>query len=492
MNLISPNPCFPHRPRRQVLIYALLLLAATLVAACGVGDKVALDEDGCALTADATLATTQTGPLCRGKVNFHDRQLVGLGGNGRSCADCHSPSDRFQLSPAKAQARLAAMTATGIDDPLFRAIDADDFRILGAAARDFTNLTVNGLVRVTMPLPANVKLLDCGATVPCPASAQPTAETQADIWRAVPTILDTRITGPDGQAPAWPRGANPSGGYQLDGRIDTLQNQALSALRNHAATTADPPVLFLDDLATFQGSMFSSPSVKLLADAMGAGAATLPDPDPVLNNLELVGKTVFNRACAQCHGNLGAHPSGSAPIRQGIAGTPTALVRYHDIITACPRPVDTMSPPRFVFAACSPSQMRNVRTYQITNSGAAPSGTPCGGAAAQPACVTRVTTSDPGRLLITGYPAAGGPGDIQKMDIPSLRGMAQTAPYFSNNTAATLEEMLEHYKQFFKRVQMQNPAAPLLTTQPGVTPPVIDRPFTDAETAALLAYLRKL
>ena len=54
------------------------------------------------------------------------------------------------------------------------------------------------------------------------------------------------------------------------------------------------------------------------------------------------------------------------------------------------------------------------------------------------------------------------------------------------------EEMLEHYKQFFKRVQVQNPAAPLLTTQPGVTPPVIDRPFTDAETAALLAYLRKL
>jgi cytochrome c peroxidase len=106
--------------------------------------------------------------------------------------------------------------------------------------------------------------------------------------------------------------------------------------------------------------------------------------------------------------------------------------------------------------------------------------------------VTRVTTSDPGRLLITGYPAAGGPGDIQKLDIPSLRGIALTAPYFSNNTAATLEDMLEHYKQFFKRVQVQNPAAPLLTTQPGVTPPVIDRPFTDDETPALLAYLRKL
>lgn len=52
--------------------------------------------------------------------------------------------------------------------------------------------------------------------------------------------------------------------------------------------------------------------------------------------------------------------------------------------------------------------------------------------------------------------------------------------------------MLEHYKQFFRRVAVQNPNAPLLTTQPGVVPPIIDRPFTDAETAALLAYQRKL
>ena len=76
--------------------------------------------------------------------------------------------------------------------------------------------------------------------------------------------------------------------------------------------------------------------------------------------------------------------------------------------------------------------------------------------------------------------------------IPNLRGISRTAPYFMNNTAATLEDMIEHYKQFFKRVAIQAPAAPLLTTKPGVTPPVIDRPFTDAEIPALLAYLRKL
>ncbi len=470
---------------KNQLAAALALLGGIAVSSCGGGD------DGEA-PAEASACAPADSAFCRGQANFHDRTLAGLGGNGRACSDCHMDSENFQLTPAAAQARFAKMTSTGVDDPLFRAIDADDFRVNGAAARDFTNLTQLGLVRVTIALPASVKLLECGATVPCPASALPTSETFADVWRSVPSIFDAKITGPDGAGPVWPRGPNPSGGYQLDGRIDTLQNQALSALRNHAGITVDPPASFLDDLAGFQSTQFSAPSVNALSDAITAGTSPLPDPDPVLDALETVGKSVFNRACAQCHGNQGGHPSGSTPILQGTQGTPTALARYHDILTACPRPIDNVSPPRFAFAPCSANQMKNVRTYEITNSGVAPSGSPCGGASPQPACVTRLTTSDPGRLLLTGYPDVGGRGDIQHMDVPSLRGISRTAPYFMNNSAATLEEMLEHYKQFFKRVQVQNPAAPLLTTQPGATPPVIDRPFADAEVPALLAYLRKL
>ena len=470
---------------KSQLAAALVLFGGIAVSSCGGGnDSAALPDPNACTPADST--------FCRGQVNFHDRTLAGLQGNGRACSDCHMDSENFQLTPAAAQARFAQMTMTGVDDPLFRAIDADDFRVNGAAAHDFTNLTQLGLVRITIALPANVKLLDCGATVPCPASARPTSETVADVWRSTPSIFDVNITGPDGVAPASPRGPNRSGGYQLDGRIDTLQNQALSALRNHAGVTVDPPASFLDDLAGFQSTQFSSSSVKALSDAIAAGTSPLPNPDPVLTTLELAGKAVFNRACAQCHGNQAGHPSGSTPMQQGMPGTPTAITRYHNISSACPKPVDNVNPPRFSFTPCSASQMKNVRTYEITNSGVAPSGIPCGGAAPQPACVTRVTTSDPGRMLLTGYPLAGGQGDIQAMDTPSLRGVSRTAPYFVNNSVATLEEMLEHYKQFFNRVQTQNPAAPLLTTQPGVTPPVIDRPFTDAEVPALLAYLRKL
>jgi cytochrome c peroxidase len=476
------------KPRSFTALTSATVLLAGIVAggACGGGgdDRVASSDPSACTPADSA--------ICRGQASFHDRALAGLGGNGRACSDCHMDAENFQLTPSAAQTRFEVMTLTGVDDPLFRAIDADDFRVNGAAARDFSNLTVNGLVRVTIPLPANVKLLDCGATVPCPASALPTSETEADVWRATPSIFDVAITGPDGVAPTSPRGPNPNGGYQLDGRIDTLQNQALGALRNHAKVTVDPPASFLDDLAAFQKTQFSSPSVKALFDAMAAGTSPLPDPDPALDALETAGKVVFNRSCAQCHGNQAGHPSGSSPLQQGTQGTATAITRYHNVFSACPRPVDNVNPPRFSFAACSASQMKNVRTYEITNSGVAPSGTPCGGAAPQPACVTRLTTSDPGRLLLTGHPLAGGQGDMQAMDTPSLRGIRRTAPYFSNNSAATLEEVVEHYKQFFKRVQTQNAAAALLTTQPGVTPPVIDRPFTDAEVPALLAYLRKI
>ena len=40
------------------------------------------------------------------------------------------------------------------DDPLFRPIDADDFRTNGDSAHDFSNLRQNGLVRITLPAAA--------------------------------------------------------------------------------------------------------------------------------------------------------------------------------------------------------------------------------------------------------------------------------------------------------------------------------------------------
>ena len=325
----------------------------------------------------------------------------------------------------------------------------------------------NGLVRVTMPLPANVKLID-------PATGQPTAETSVDLWRAVMPVFNVAITGPDGNAPTWPpgvprapimgqdpNGPNRQGGYQHDARFGTLQEQARGALVAHTQVAVEPPTQLLDDLAAFQQSLFTSRKVKRLARAILANSTPFPDPDPELNELEQQGKVVFNRACAQCHGGT-LHPSGSTP----ETAIPRPIVRYHTIQSACPRPATDG------YAPCPQRLARNARTYQLTLA----NGT-----------TQTFTTDDPGRLLLTGQPA-----DLGVMDIPQLRGISKTAPYFHNNSAATLEEVLDLYNAFFARVARLNPPPnlPPILSSNGL---VVDRGFiTEGERAALLAYLRKL
>ena len=399
--------------------------------------------------------------VARGFRAFMDRRLHDLGGNGRACADCHMPTDRFQLSPASAEARFQLLQwrrqfDPQADDPLFRPIDADDFRTNGVAANDFRNLRQNGLIRITFALPPNIRLID-------PATNGPSSETFVDVWRMVPTVNDVKLTGADDADP-WPRGPNPTGGYQLDGRFGTLQEQALGAFVSHAEVVTLPSSQILDDLAAFQQVLFTNSRVRAVAEALDAGMVP-PDPDPPLTELEEQGKAVFTRACAQCHGGPGQSTS-QAPV-----------VRYHTIATQCPRPVDPVSPARFAFAPCPPRLAGNARTYEIT----LPNGSKI-----------RRTSSDPGRALITGF--VGGPPELDdwnKLDVPGLRGISRTAPYFHNNSAATLEEVVDHYIEFFKAGRALVP--------PGVVPPVastdginFDRAPRPEERAALLAYLRKL
>jgi cytochrome c peroxidase len=428
----------------------------------------------------------------RGLFAFFDRRLHGLDGNGRACADCHTVTDQFQLSPASVEARFQRLQFVRrfdrhADDPLFRPIDADDFRTNGDDATDFSNLRQNGLVRITFPLPANMKLVD-------PVTNAVSSETFVDVWRAVPTVNDVALTGPDGANPTWARGPNTNGGYQLDARVTTLQEQALGALTNHAQIQNAPPQRLLDDLASFQRVLFTNHGVRALAGAVAAGETPLPDPDPPLNELEEQGKVVFVRACAQCHG--GASQSTPQP----------PVVRYHPIASQCPRPVDAVTPARFNFAACPDRLTRNARTYEITLSVPTPCPPPAGrvtpcppspapGVPAPPlpaGAKVRRTTSDPGRALLTGF-VGGLPGleDWEHFDVPSLRGISQTAPYFHNNSADTLEAVVDHYIEFFKRVQANAP--------PGTVPPVattdgvnFDRHPRPEEREALLAYLRKL
>ena len=441
-----------HAAVRTFLIY--MALASSLAWA----DTPATSED-----TDRRCGGEPCAAVFRGFLAFFDRELHTLDGNGRACADCHMLSDHFQLSPAGAEKRFQRLQRRRewnprADDPLFRPLDADDFRTHGADAADFSNLRENGLIRIVFTLPPNLKLID-------PATNAPSPETEVDVWRMVPSVNDVKLTGPDGVNP-WPRDPNRTGGYQLDARFTTLQDQALGALLSHAEVQNAPAQRLLDDLASFQRVLFTNERVRALSDAVSAGTLPLPNPDPRLNVLEQQGKAVFTRACTFCHGG------------PGQSTTLPPAVRYHDIASQCPRPIDTVTPARFNFLPCPSRLARNARTYQIT----LPTG-----------ATIRRTSSDPGRALLTGFAGVGPPAtdDWNKLDVNGLRGIRNTAPYFHNNSADTLEDVVDHYFEFFKRVRANAP--------PGVVPPLLstdgvnfDRPPLPEERAALLAYLRKL
>ena len=144
------------------------------------------------------------------------------------------------------------------------------------------------------------------------------------------------------------------------------------------------------------------------------------------------------------------------------------IVRYHNIQTACPR--STVASDGFL--PCPDRLARNARTYQLTLANGS---------------TQTFTTTDPGRLLLTGQIA-----DLGVMDVTQLHGISKTAPYFHNNSAATLEGVLDHYDAFFRRAARLNPPPnlPPILSSNGL---VIDRGFVlPEERPALLAYLRKL
>jgi cytochrome c peroxidase len=435
-----------------------LLIYMTLASPLAGADTLATSDD-----TDRRCSGEPCAAVFRGLIAFFDRDLRGLDGNGRSCADCHMVTEQFRLTPSAAEARFQWLQKRRqfnrkADDPLFRPIDADDFRVNGEQATDYSNLRQNGLIRVVMALPANIRLID-------PATNAPSDERTVDLWRMVPGVTDVKLTGSDGLNP-WPRGPNRTGGFQLDARFLTLQEQALGALLSHAQIHNQPQPRLLDDLSSFQRVLFTNERVRALSAAIDQGVTPLPDADPPLNATEQQGKLVFTRSCAQCHGG------------SGQSTTQQPVIRFHDIFSQCPRPVDTATPARFNLKPCPPRLARNARTYEIT----LPTG-----------ATIRRTSSDPGRALLTGFAGVGPPAqdDWNKLDVPGLRGLRNTAPYFHNNSADTLEEVVDHYIEFFKRIPLIAP--------PGVVPPVastdgvhFDRAPRPEERAALLAYLRKL
>lgn len=98
--------------------------------------------------------------------------------------------------------------------------------------------------------------------------------------------------------------------------------------------------------------------------------------------------------------------------------------------------------------------------------------------------VPQLFSTDPGRAAISGDPA-----DFEAFDVNPLRGIALTAPYFHDNSHATLEDVIDSYSRF-----LLSAVTPLRL--PRVHPP--EEPGAPGETLSveqkhdLLAFLKRL
>jgi hypothetical protein len=102
-----------------------------------------------------------------------------------------------------------------------------------------------------------------------------------------------------------------------------------------------------------------------------------------------------------------------------------------------------------------------------------------------PATVPQWYSTDPGRALISGDPA-----DFEAFDVPSLRGVAHTAPYFHDNGAATLKDVVDEYSRF--TLPLALPFLKGLTIQPPETPGGRPEALSPAQKQDLFAFLQRL
>ena len=187
--------------------------------------------------------------------------------------------------------------------------------------------------------------------------------------------------------------------YQLDGRMPTLRAQARSAIKSHFQPRREPNPREILALVRFQSDVFEPQRLKQVLEAPDGNPPAPGFSMPVSSPVAVQGRAVFQRACARCHGG----ETGSLV----NAGTPPAI----DV-------------------SVSEANRLGLPVYRLSFRN--PDGT-----------VRIVDTPDPGRAAVTGDL-----NDLNAFDVPALRGIKHTAPYFHDNSAATLRDVIDHYNEF--------------------------------------------
>ncbi|TAM79097.1 MAG: hypothetical protein EPN47_18995 [Acidobacteria bacterium] len=433
-----------------------------------------------------------------GSIDTTNPFFQSLGTNGRSCATCHQMGNAWSFSASSAQERFTASNGT---DPLFRSVDGSNcpnspgVNNSPPAQSAYSLLLTKGLIRVSLPIPANaqftVKVVSdpygCALT-----SGGPGVQFLSMYRRPLPAtnlgFLSAVMS--DGRESVKP--LNDSSTFQPNLNFD-LAHQALDATLGHAQAANAPTANQLQQIVAFELATFtaqqSDNSAGVLAaqgasggasylstvpyypginDSLGGnptGAAFNPNAftlfsvwkDLTSSNLFTLvresiarGEAIFDSAPLTIQNVKGLNDALGVATITGTCTTchDTPNVGDHSLpvpldIGISDVPANSRDPLAFALAQLNAPQVPVYALRCSTSLGAASNVT--------------IQTTDPGRAMITGLCS-----DIGKVKGPILRGLAARAPYFHDGAAGSLDQVVSFYNERFQAGFTANETADLV------------------------------
>ena len=410
-----------------------------------------------------------------GSIDFTNPFFRSLGANGRSCESCHQASEGWTVTPDGIRRRFVATSGL---DPIFRLNDGAnapglDVSTVEARVKAYSMLLDRGVIRVGMPIPANAEFDLAAVDDPYgyasakelslfrrPLPATNLRFMTAIMWDGRETLLDpsstTCIAGSttcfgslhvnlDHQANDATVG-HAQAGVPLDdatrSAIVAFESSLFTAqvfdseagLLGTARTYGGPEQLARQDFwfgindvvagdyrtgARFDGSVFRLYGAWAARDG---GRDDDTTPWFVLDARQAVarGEALFNTKPIRITGVGGLNDDLSVPVLDGTCTTchDAPGVGNHSI----PAPLDIgiTDPSRR-----TPDMPLYTLRHKISG--------------------VLVTTTDPGRALVTGRWK-----DIGRFKGPALRALATRAPYFHDGSAADLPAVLDFYDKRFE------------------------------------------
>ena len=359
--------------------------------------------------------------------------FTSLGTNQRTCNSCHVAADGWSINPTDLQQRFQTTQGT---DPVFRALDgancpSSDVSTFAAATASYTQLLNFGLIRMTLPVPANAEfsIISINDPYQCPE----TTATQPALYRRPLPSTNLKFLN----------------GIMWDGREPDLKTQALDATTVHAQPTTPPTDAQLTQIVSLESSLFTAQSEDAQAGDLTAQGAnggpvflsTVPFSAGINSG------TAFSPNVFSLYTSWAAATGSSAAAQQSVARGEVLFNTQPILISTVPGFNDVRGQAQITGTCSSCHTTPNVggdSLPEMMDIGTSSPKVNLPSYLVQCNDGTQVLTSDLGRAMVTGQCA-----DLSKVKVPGLRGLAARPPYFHNGTAADLLTVVNFYDQRF-------------------------------------------